>query len=624
MTSVDPTRGNLTTVLPSVFVGPAGTALPGDVADKVHRTVVDSNLHLPDMFEITFDDNDGNVLTSAGISIGTLVEIWAGGAGDTTSRQLVVGEVTSIEGAFVDSFNRAVVRGYARDHRLQRVRRSRTFLNMKDSDIAREVARQARLEVGEIEETRVAHDHVAQVNQTDWDFLAGRATAIGHEFGVSGGKFYFRKASSVHGAGIDLVFPANLRTFRARVSAGNVGVRTEVRVWDPLATRVVAATAPMTAGSVDLDDSTVDSAIESFTAPPPPAPPTTDPTLGDLGPAPGEQAFVVSDRPLAVGSAIDAAADEVVRGVAEQGGSSCAEAEGETIGDPRVLAGAVLHVSGVPDRFRGSWVVTSARHVIDRTGYRTQFDVTGRQERSLFGLASGGPDRATPLRIPGLVCGIVSNIGDPLHKGRVKVTLPWLSPKFESDWAPVVQFGAGQHTGAMFLPATRDEVLVGFEFGDPHRPYVLGGIVDNRSDYQLGGEPVRTTGSTSAVVWRGFTSPSGNRLAFHDEFPPGDEDGPPQASDLVLGTKNANLALRIDQVAGTVTLSCKPAPPESKSPAGHLTIECGDGGTIDVRAGDGGTVNIDGGTSLNLTAKASVKIESDGVVEISGKLVKIN
>ena len=35
-------------------------------------------------------------------------------------------------------------------------------------------------------------------------------------------------------------------------------------------------------------------------------------------------------------------------------------------------------------------MVTSSRHVYDpTTGYTTHFAVTGRQERSLFGLASG-------------------------------------------------------------------------------------------------------------------------------------------------------------------------------------------------------------------------------------------
>ena len=476
MTSVDATKGNLTTVLPSIFIGPTGRSLPEAVADKVHRTVVDSNLHVPDMFEITFDDNDGTALSASGITIGTLVEVWAGAPGASSSRQLVTGDVTAIEGVFVDHFNRTVVRGYAKDHRLQRVRRTRTFLNMKDSDIAGQIATQAGLDVGEITETRTAHDHVAQVNQTDWDFLSARAAAIGHEFGVAGGRFYFRKAASTAGAPVDMVYPANLRAFRARVTAGNLGAEAEVRVWDPLAAKVISTTAP-----VPLHDTARDG-VQSFLPHTPPVPTPVNPKIGDLGPAPSGQ-FVVADRPLAIGSAIDSTAEEVVKGIAQQVGTTCTEADGEAIGDPHVLAGTVLTVSGVPEPFRGSWVVTAARHVIDRSGYRTHFDVSGGQDRSMFGLASGGAGRATPPTIPGVVCGIVTNVGDPLRKGRVKVTLPWLSPMFESDWAPVVQFGAGRRSGAMFLPEAGDEVLVGFEFGDPHRPYVLGGVVNNHTTY---------------------------------------------------------------------------------------------------------------------------------------------
>jgi hypothetical protein len=113
-------------------------------------------------------------------------------------------------------------------------------------------------------------------------------------------------------------------------------------------------------------------------------------------------------------------------------------------------------------------------------------------------------------------------------------------------------------------------------------------------------------------------------LVFHDELPPGDAKGPPIASDIVLGTGDGALALAIDQTAGTITLTCKPAAPASKSPAGTLTIQCGDAGTINIAAGNGGTVNIDGGGTLSLKAKESVKIESTGEVAIKGSRITLN
>lgn len=74
----------------------------------------------------------------------------------------------------------------------------------------------------------------------------------------------------------------------------------------------------------------------------------------------------------------------------------------------------------------------------------------------------------------------------------------------------------------------------------------------------------------------------------------------------MLGTQRGDVALIIDQVAGTVTVKCK------------------DGGKIDIQAGKGGVVNIGGGAQLNLTAQASIKIESRGPVEIKGNPIKLN
>jgi hypothetical protein len=255
-------------------------------------------------------------------------------------------------------------------------------------------------------------------------------------------------------------------------------------------------------------------------------------------------------------------------------------------------------------------------------GYLTSFVVSGRQDRSLLGLASAAASIPGPPRVPGLACGVVTNNNDPDQHGRVKVALPWLSPAYESDWAPVSQFGAGKSTGALFLPEVGDEVLVGFEFGDPRRPYVIGGIVNAASSYSLGGPAVKTTGQAGEIVLRGFVSASGNRLVFHDEVPPG--GGMPTASDISLGTGDGSVGIKIDQTAGTVTVSCSPSGGASQAASGQITIECGSAGTINLKAGAGGSVTIDGGDSLSLKARQSITIESSGQVTVKGTQIALN
>jgi uncharacterized protein involved in type VI secretion and phage assembly len=616
-----------------IKVGPGGAMpLAADADQLVIRTVAETHLHLPGMFEITFYDQSGNVVNTAGLSIGTEVQVFGPAGADSTPKLLVAGEVTSIEGIFERLNFITVVRGYDKAHRLQRARRTRTFLNMTDSDIASQIAEEAGLTPGQIDSSSTTHVHLGQCNQTDWDFLSQRAREIGFETGVADGKFYFRKASTVAGTEepISMTFRQDLRSFRPRLTAGNLASEVEVRVWDPAQATVIASQTATAAGSASLtghEPATIAGTFASAgAAEAEGAEEAETEETGNLGPAPATYAYVINDRPAAAGAAITAAAAQIAAGLADHIGSTFAEAEGEAAGDPAIKAGAAIKVDGVPAQFAGTWLVTSARHVFDlgEGGYRTLFEASGRQERSLLGLASASAMRSVPPQMPGLACAIVTNNNDPTQKGRVKVALPWLSPDYESDWAPVVQFGAGKRSGAMFLPEVGDEVLIGFELGDPRRPYLLGGIVNNATTYSLGGQAVQATGMAGEVVRRGFVSAAGNRLVFHDEMPPGDSEGPPDASDMTLSTQDGSLCLAIDQTAGTITLTCKPAPPGSQAPSGQLTIQCGDAGIINITTGPGGQVNIDGGDTLSLKAQASISIESSGQVAIKGSQIMLN
>jgi hypothetical protein len=635
-------------VHPGVFIGhPIGMPLAAAYEELLIRTVVDTHLHLPDMFELTFVDEGGTLTTDTGIRIGTVMEIKGGKESDTTTTSLIVGEVTSIEAICQDNVIFTVIRGYERAHRLQRAKRTRTFVNMTDADIARQVASGAGLQVDRIDPTSTTHTHIAQIAQTDWDFLVQRAREIGYETGVAGNKFFFRRASgsaaggagglagavasaaaSAVGLGSDkLMFKDNLLSFFPRVSAANLTTEVEVRMWDSKDARVVTAKADAASGTATIDGQVPKDLANSFTdgfLPPLPSLPALPPIPGlpkiDFGSAPSSTAHVVVDRPLAYGAAASRAADEVAKSVAEHIGSTFAEAEGDAMGDPAIQAGAQVEIDGVPKQFVGKWTVTNARHVFDaqENGYHTRFWVSGRQNRNLLGLASGGQEQRRGFG--GLVCGVVTNVKDPEKLGRVKVALPWLSPSFESDWARVAQVGAGPRSGALFLPEVGDEVLIGFEFGDPRRGYVLGGLINSNSRYGVLATAVSGSG---AVNERGFASPAGNKLQFTDDLPPGPPGPPPIKSAISLGTKDDKLGLVIDQVAGTVTLACNPVMPESKTAAGSLTIECGALGAITIKGGSGG-VKIQSEGQLELDGKLGVKINSTGVVEVKGQLIKLN
>lgn len=640
-------------VYPGIKVGKlVGLPLNPLVLPKVVRVVVDTHVLLPDMFEITFNDEDGTVVDDANLSIGQGIEISGAKAGDTSSTSLIKGEITSIEAICVEGTILSVVRGYEKAHRLQRARRTKTYVNMKDSDIASKVAKNAGLTIGTIDSSKTTHDHVSQVAQTDWEFLTQRAREIGYETGVCQGKFYFRKASdapadgglggalasaasavaSALGIGGGLVFRKNLISFFPRVSGANVTPDVEVRMWDSKSARVVVGKSDSKSNTAKLDGADPAKLAKSFTdglLPPLPSLPALPPIPGlpklDFGSAPSNTAFVVVDRPLGYGSGADGAADEMATGLANHVGSTFAEAEGDAVGDPSIQAGEQVDIKGVPKMFVGKWTVTNARHVFDpdEGGYHTRFWVSGRSDRSLLALASGASTRnhgTTGGVLNGLVCGVVTNLKDPDKVGRVKVSLPWLAPDYESDWARVVQVSAGPRTGVMFMPEVGDEVLVGFELGDARRPYVIGGLVNDKTKFEPLGSAVNGSG---VVTKRGLGTPAGNQLMFEDELPPGPPGPPPQTSKITLGTGDNNLSLAIDQCAGTITLTCNPSPPKSKTPAGTITIDCSGAGKVEIKGGKGG-VKVSSEGQLELSGQLGVKISSDAMVQVQGKMIQLN
>lgn len=594
-----------------------------DVASKhLLRVVVDLHVGLPDVFELAFSDPEWGVLEEIGLTLGTLVSVDAGVLNEPDARALIEGEVTSIEGSYGDVKSMTVVRGGTLDHRLQRVRRTRTFVNAKDSDVARQLAGDAGLQVGTIDATSLVHPQLAQDNETDWQLLRERAEEIGYEVGVTAGKFFFRRGSSVKGeTEVPVTAGVNLLRFFPRLSSANLVGEVEVRAWDAVNAKAVAVRKPIASSAVSVGMGDAAKAAELFsrkgTSPAGPQ--------SELGPAPSPRAQVLFDRAVTVDSNSTQGLTDAATAFAERSASGFAEAEGEVLGDARIVAGAVLKVDRVPKDFSGNWTVGRARHEFDYRpggGYRTWFCVSGRQDRSLLALTSGNGNNSGPTRIQGVVGGVVTSIDDPLGLARVKVVLPWLSPDYETTWAPVAQLTAGKNTGAMFLPEPGDQVLVSFEFGDLRRPYILGSLVNKRTGaggmLQPGGTAPGTAaikaGKPASVARRGFVTPGGNRLVFHDEGPPG--GGKPTASQILLATADDKVAVTLDAVTGELKIVCAPG-----SPPGRLTIECD--GNVEIKAGSSGTMTLDGGQTLTLKGK-TVQIEGSGPVAVKGNPIKLN
>ncbi|HUZ69152.1 MAG TPA: VgrG-related protein [Candidatus Saccharimonadales bacterium] len=563
-----------------------GAALADRIRPRLAEVVVDNHLHLPDMFALVFDDPQHTLLADTGVKVGSTVKIGVASPGAGALDALISGEVTALEADYDGGWDRTVVRGYDHSHRLHRGRHTSTYQNVKVSDVAQTVASRAGLTVGSIDDSGSVLPFVSQVNTTDWDFLKARARELGFEVGVTDGTFYFRKpvqsATGPQPGDADsqgetqLVYGRDLLSFRPRVSSSAQVTQISVRSWDPATKATLVGSADAAASHADLAE---------------------DPA--SLAQIFGSPEYLVHNRPLTS----QADVDDTAKAVAEHIGSTFAEAQGAVTGNPKLHAGSAVSIAQVSNTFSGKYTLTRTRHVFDDDGYRTEFEISGMQDRSTLGLVSlGATNDATAggaPPVPGVFIGQVTNNDDPQHLGRLKLKFPWLSDSYESDWARVAAVGAGPNSGVMFLPEVDDEVLCACEFGDLRRVFVLSPLHNGKDTPNLGDGLV----DGGKVKRRGVVSRKGHKLIFLDDA---------SKSGIALITSDGNLKVSLNETNSEITIHCK----------GKVTLQT-DSDDIAIKSGADVTIQAQG--NVNVSGSSGVKVDGGGgIVEMSGSLIKLN
>ncbi len=333
--------------LPDLSVRVNGLPLPPAAEADLRAITVQEDLQALSMFTLELHNWDDKLLRvswsdSTLFAVGNEVEIWLGYVDDL--HQVMLAEVTSLEPAFTAGAPPVLmVRGYDHRHRLARGRKTRTFVQMKDSAIAGQVAREAGLRA-QITDTEVTHGYVIQSNQSDWEFLQRRAALIGYEIFVRDKVMYFRPPRSAAPAARTLSLGQDITEFSPRLSSLAQASDVTVRGWDVKEKKAVVAT--------------------EHSAPP-------------SGPATARRAF---------GSASVAVLGQPARNLAEASpiarGQFNAMAlgymEGDVIafGQPQLQAGTVVNIAGAGQRFSGPYYVTSVTHTMTLDqGYQTSFTV---------------------------------------------------------------------------------------------------------------------------------------------------------------------------------------------------------------------------------------------------------
>jgi uncharacterized protein involved in type VI secretion and phage assembly len=587
-------------------VSPVDTGVMLDLVEvKINRVTVRENqiqevrvqdsLSLPTAFSITFAPRDLSrgldPLAVEGVdpSIGAEVEIFLGAPRDTRKQKLADGEITALEPNFAPEGIRLVATGYDRSHRLHRNRKTRTFQQMGTEQIVQKVVSEAGLNA-HAQSTRVQHEFVQQNNETDWEFIHRLASMFEFEVVMDGRTLEFGQIPQ-DGQPLELEYGENrsngssvrLHSFYPRATAAQQVKHIVVRGWDPKQKKEIVGRADVEqrGSKIGLDRNDV---LKTF----------------------GDGVITIADAPVATVDDANALAASVGWHI----GDGFVGAFGTCEGNPRVRAGTWLKIRGLGAEFSGRYRCSATTHVYGG-GYSTSFEVLGRSPRDLLDLA-----RPVTRNTWGdtLVVGLVTNDQDPENLARVRVQYPTLDDQNEGAWARVVAVGAGPDRGQLMLPQVGDEVLVGFEGGDPHKPYVLG------------------------ALWNGKDKP---KASHWNPKSPGD---PPDGSYVLHSPKHIHLEAVEEVVvkAGkdmTVEVKGKSTETVDKTQevtvketfkldaARELTLVCGKAKIV---LKQDGSINIEGGNvtvngQMGATVKGSkVDVQGTGPVTVKGATVAIN
>jgi uncharacterized protein involved in type VI secretion and phage assembly len=159
-----------------------------------------------------------------------------------------------------------------------------------------------------------------------------------------------------------------------------------------------------------------------------------------------------------------------------------------------IQAGSTFKLDNPP----GTVGLVKVKHLFDGQQYTNSFTASPWMN---FDNALQAPRRV----LTGLVTAEVTSNEDPQNAGRIRVREVGINPDNEEShfFARLLTPFAGNGRGIAFLPEIGDEVVLGFEEGDPERPYVVGSVW-NGKDVSPGAKPKR------------IVTKSGNQIVMDD------------------------------------------------------------------------------------------------------------
>lgn len=265
-------------------------------------------------------------------------------------QTLFTGKITALHGLFPEA-GEPKVTVLAEDglQPLRLTRRTRSWEETTDQTVFQQIAQDHSL-TPDIQISGPTHAVLAQVNQTDLQFLRERCRVNGWELWLDGRSLKVAPRTARNSEPLHLKFGSELDQFEARADLAHQRTSLQVVGWDVSAKE--AAKAEATASALQAESSGL----------------TTGPQL--LQRVFGERKEQIVHRL----PANDAEAQAIADGLMRERARRFLVGDGTANGNPNLRVGRKLQLEELGPLFSGEWYVTETRHQWDvQHGYKTSF-----------------------------------------------------------------------------------------------------------------------------------------------------------------------------------------------------------------------------------------------------------
>ncbi len=513
-----------------------------------------------------------------------------GGVIDPARNLEFVGLVTevSLENS-IDGLNTVLVTAHSPTIASDGARQNALYHELSASDIINSIVRKYPITVGTIDATKGSLKYSVQYRETDYQYIMRLSSKSGMFAFYDGKEFSLAGASSAKSE--ELVWRESLGAFSMGLGTGIEKIGSQVYDNSKKEVYESETSGALRTSLSGLSKVSHDASKEMY--------PDASFTSGLKSGSQGD-----------LDQALELVRESVVGGMVTCHGQS-------TI--PAVAVGHCVKIKGM-DKFDGLFWVKSIKHMFDESGkYHNTFTCTP--------LDIAFPQRKFARTLfTDLQTGLVVDTDDPDQLGRVKIKFHWnvkdASKAAPEIWVRVLTPHAGEKKGFYCLPEVDDEVLIGYEQGNPSLPLILGSLY-NGKDIPPVDHPVGWKGADNNLKL--FRTKSGNEIYFSDT------DGS-EALVIVQKDSKNSITLTLDgpkiviESQGDISLSGANISLESTS--GDITLKSAaaikEESTQDLQLKAGGNLKSEASMNHDVKAGMNATLEGGVIVTVKGSLVKIN